>query len=232
MKIFAIDTSAAASSAAVTEDGRIISELYINVKLTHSQTLIPVCKSALDCACIQLKDIDAFAVSTGPGSFTGLRIGIASIKGMAYALKKPCIPVSSLEALAYNLSGFNAIICAVMDARCGQFYNALFKSENGEISRICEDRAIMKQNLYNELSKMSGDIILTGDGANLCFEQNTSGRYLAKAPENLRYAHASSVALAAEKHRELAEDSGKLMPRYLRLPQAERERLKRERSAN
>lgn len=226
MKILAIDTSAVASSAAVYEDGKRLSEAFINVKLTHSQTMLPMCNSVLSAIGLTLDDIDAFAVSSGPGSFTGLRIGIAAIKGMALKDNKPCYSVSTLEALAYNLSSFNGTVCAVMDARCNQFYNALFKVSNGIVTRLCEDRAITADELYNELNGIKDEIFIVGDGAELCVNNYSGSSKLTLAPLPLRYASAYSVAAATENLAPISCDE--LIPIYLRLPQAERERLERE----
>lgn len=230
MKILAIDSSAAASSAAIVSDGKCISQSYINVKLTHSQTLLPMCFSALSSAGLSLNDIDAFAVTCGPGSFTGLRIGIAAVKGMAISDNKPCYCVSSLEALAFNLLGFNGMICAVMDARCGQFYAALFKSEGGRIQRISEDEAVKAESLYERLFALNEKIYLVGDGAQLCFDgaMPQLKQKLVLVPDGLRYAHAHSAALAVIEGKIPPVDCGKLIPKYLRLPQAQRELLKRE----
>ncbi len=234
MKILAIDTSAVASSAAVFENGQCVSEVFANVKLTHSQTLLPMCDCALKSAALTLNDIGAFAVSGGPGSFTGLRIGIAAIKGMAAPEGKPCCNVSSLEALAYNLCGIDGIICSVMDARCNQFYTGLFKSENGKIERMTEDRAIAADELYSELEKIEKSIFLVGDGAELCLsgaDEKLRNR-LILSPGHLRYARANSVALAAFNHKEDFKDCSELIPKYLRLPQAQRELLKRKKEKN
>lgn len=230
MKILAIDTSAVASSAAVFEDEKCLSEVFANVRLTHSQTLLPMCDYALKSAATDLNDIDSFAVSGGPGSFTGLRIGIAAIKGMAAPDDKPCCNVSTLEALAYNLCGIDGVVCAVMDARCGQFYTALFESTSGKIIRISEDAAISAEELYSMLEKTNKSIYIVGDGTELCVRgaKDELKSKLVPAPEHLRYAKANSVALAAFNHHDDFKNCSELIPKYLRLPQAQRELLKRE----
>ncbi|MGN0661063.1 MAG: tRNA (adenosine(37)-N6)-threonylcarbamoyltransferase complex dimerization subunit type 1 TsaB, partial [Oscillospiraceae bacterium] len=141
MIILGIDTSAQTASAAVCSEDRIIACGSVNAKLTHSQTIMPLVTSLLEAAHISLDGIDAFAVSKGPGSFTGIRIGVSAVKGLAFAKSKPCIGVSTLSALAYNMLGFDGIICPVMDARCSQVYNAVFRISGGAPERLCPDRA-------------------------------------------------------------------------------------------
>ncbi len=140
MLLLSVDSSAVTASAALTEDGRVIKSEFINKGLTHSETLLPLIENVMEgCA---YKRLDAIAVTAGPGSFTGVRIGVATVKGLAFPYDIPCISVSTLEAIAYNFTDEKAVICAVMDARRMQFYNALFKVENGRVTRLCEDRAI------------------------------------------------------------------------------------------
>lgn len=226
MKILAVDTSAKSASAALVEDGVIKGEFFINTMLTHSETLMPMIDSLLGSVRIKKEEIDCFAVNSGPGSFTGLRIGIAAVKGMAFALNKPCAAVSTLESMAYNLTGDNTVICAVMDARCSQVYNALFDVSDGEIKRLCEDRALKIEELAAELACIDKKIVLVGDGANICYEKMSKEiQNVFPANENVRYQRASSTAFAAEKIAERGElkSCGELMPSYLRLPQAQRE---------
>ena len=141
MIILAIDTSASPVSAAVLRDGFLVGEFFLNTKTTHSQTLMPMVESILSLSGIGLSDIDVFAVNAGPGSFTGVRIGVASIKGMTLAQEKPCAAVSTLAAMAYGLPYTNGIVCAVMDARCSQVYNALFRLKNGSLLRNSDRRS-------------------------------------------------------------------------------------------
>lgn len=222
--ILGIDSSAITAGCALCDGGRIIAEQFLNTKHTHSQTLLPMVESMLKSADVSLSDVDAIAITSGPGSFTGLRIGIASVKGMAMGANKPCVEVSTLEAIAYNFIGIDGIICCAMDARCGQVYNALFSSRNGVITRMCDDRAIKAVDLYEEIKTLGGRIILAGDGAELLDEVTEHSFTLAPMP--LRYQRGSGVCFAAE-GRETVE-AATLMPSYLRLPQAERERLERE----
>ena len=223
--ILGIDSSAISAGCALMDDsGRIIAEQFLNTKHTHSQTLLPMIESMMKCAGVTISDLDAAAVTVGPGSFTGLRIGVSTVKGMCYGAGKKCVPVSSLEAIAYNFPGVDGTIVCCMDARCGQVYNAVFRSEGGVITRLCADRAIRLEELAKELEAMSGRIILAGDGAELA-HKSTEGKY-ELAPYPLRFQRGSGVCFAAQ-GRELI-DPAALMPSYLRLPQAERERLARE----
>ncbi len=230
MKILGIDSSAVSVSAAVCELGespRIIAEGFLNNKITHSQTLMPLVQSLLDNSKTALSDIDVFAVSAGPGSFTGLRIGAAAVKGMAYGLGKPCREVSTLHAMAYNFMLYEGLVCAVMDARVSQVYNALFEVKNGTVTRLCDDRALMIPELKAELDEKYPDreVMLCGDGAELCFGK-FGGDRIKLAPAALRYQSGTGVCLAAAGYPDIS--AAALMPKYLRLPQAERERLARE----
>lgn len=219
--ILGIDSSAISAGCALVEDDKIIAEQYLNTRHTHSETLLPMISGMLKSAGVELGDVEKIAVSTGPGSFTGLRIGISTAKGLADAVGKKCVAVSTLEMIAYNFVGVDGIICACMDARCKQVYNALFKSENGVITRLCDDRAISADELSTELGKIGGKIILAGDGAEL-MHGFTEEKYTL-APSALRFQRGSGVCFAA---RDLSEvEPAALMPKYLRLPQAERERL-------
>ena len=224
--ILGIDSSAITAGCALYDNGKVIAEQFLNTKHTHSQTLLPMVETMLKSAEVALADVDVIAVTAGPGSFTGLRIGIASVKGMAMGAGKRCIPISTLEAIAYNFVGVDGIICCAMDARCGQVYNALFKSENGVITRLCEDRAVKSADLYEELKKLDGRIILAGGGAEILDKATEHSFSLAPLP--LRYQRGLGVCLAAEGKDSI--DAAALMPSYLRLPQAERERLEREKS--
>lgn len=225
MKVLGIDSSAKSASVAITESGKVVSSFYINTGLTHSQTLMPMVENALNCADIGINDIDLLAVNKGPGSFTGIRIGVAAIKGIADVIKKPCIGISTLESIAYNLIDFNCIVCSVMDARCNQVYVALFDITDGKITRICEDMAISIDLLKNMLTKYKKIKFFVGDGAQICYNA------LGKDDENIKivgdsllYQNAVSVCHAAESYDSDVYCSGDLLnPEYLRLPQAQRE---------
>ena len=230
MKILGIDTSANVASAAICEIGespKVIASGSINTKLTHSQTLMPFIESLLKSSKTELSDIDAFAASVGPGSFTGLRIGVSAIKGMAYGLNKPCRAVSTLHGMAYNFTVSDCIVCSVMDARCNQVYNALFEIKGGKVIRLTEDRALFTEELQKELSESYADkrIILTGDGAELVYGKFGGGN-IELSPPQLRFQSGTGVCFAAEEYENI--DAAALMPSYLRLPQAERERLAKE----
>lgn len=219
--ILGIDASAISAGCALAEGGKIIAESFLNTKHTHSETLLPMISSMLKSAGVKLSDVEKIAVSAGPGSFTGLRIGISTAKGLADAAGKPCVSASTLEAIAYNFIGVDGVICACMDARCKQVYNALFKSENGVITRLCDDRAISAADLSEELSRLDGKVILAGDGAELM--HGFSEEKYTLAPPLLRFQRGSGVCFAAMNAPDIAPAA--LMPTYLRLPQAERERL-------
>jgi len=235
LKVLAIDTSASPASAAMVENQKIIGEFFINTKLTHSQTIMPMVESLLNCCETKLEDVDVLAVSAGPGSFTGIRIGIAAIKGMAYGAEKKCVPVSTLEAMAYCHLYHNGIVCSVMDARCNQVYNGLFRVENGKVIRLCPDRAISIDDLIKELENVHENIILVGDGAELCNKAMAQTSVCAQlATFNVRFQNASAVAFAAEIQALEGKtiSSKELMPVYLRLPQAERELKKKQEAKN
>lgn len=223
MKILAIDSSAKTASVAVVENGSLKSECFVNAGLTHSRTLMPMIDNALSQADMKINEIDALCVNSGPGSFTGIRIGVAAVKGLAMCDNKPCCGVSTLESAAYNFADENCIVCVSMDARCNQVYTALFRAENGEIKRLCEDKAVSVDDLCTELSAYSDKIILAGDGAEICFRafSDKLGNVVLSG-ENRRYQRAYGTALAAIKNNDFY-DSALLAPVYLRLPQAERE---------
>ncbi len=226
MKILAFDTSAKTASVAVLEDYNILCNASINVGLTHSQTLLSLCDSILKASKISLSDIDLFAVSKGPGSFTGLRIAIGAIKGIAQGLNKPCIGVSTLEALAYNFKGLSGVIVPVMDARCSQVYTAAFEVNNDYPVRISCDEAITIEELYKKLKDYKEPVTFVGDGALLCYEALKDRLKTLLAPEKLRFQDAVSVATVAKHAIDNGEKTIKaseLIPSYLRMPQAERE---------
>lgn len=224
MLICSVDSSATPASVCLLEDDRIIAEYYLNTGFTHSQTLMAMLESVLKISGKSADDIDLYAVNSGPGSFTGVRIGVSAVKGMAYALEKPCVEVSTLESMAYNLLGNHTIVCACMDARRRQVYHGLFRVDGDKIERLCDDTAIAVDDLLSGLPK-NEEIILIGDGAELV-AQSTDDPLITLAPPNLRYQRASSVALAAVEKYNRGEvvSPAALMPRYLRLSQAERER--------
>ncbi len=225
MKILALECSAVAASAAVLENGEVKASSFSNVAVTHSETLMPLAVATLEASKIPLSDIDYFAVSSGPGSFTGIRIGISAIKGLALADKKKCIGVSTLLSMAYPFRYSDGILCCVMDARCKQLYNALFEIKNGQVIRLTEDRALLCEDLANELESRYSDknVTVTGDGTAV-FMPFIEGKDNINAADPLyRYQSAVGVALAAENEVDSAVQPERLLPVYLRLPQAERE---------
>ena len=228
MKILALDSTADVGTVALCEDKKIIAQITVNTGNTHSETLLPSVESVLQLSGVQISDVDLFACSTGPGSFTGVRIGVATIKGLAYGKNKTCASISTLEALAHNLEGFDGILCPVMNARRSQVYNALFECRGGKITRLCPDRAISIEDLDKELSQIDDKIYLCGDGYSIT-QANLKVTKIEDVPYQLRLANAYSVAICAiEKYErgELVTDT-KLVPIYLRPSQAERERLER-----
>ena len=231
MLILALDSSASPASAALLEDGKILSEFYINTKQTHSQTLMPMAEAVLRLSAKTLDDVDCLAVSAGPGSFTGVRIGVSCVKGLAMARNIPCAGVSTLRAMAENARGMDGVVCAVMDARCGQVYNALFRVENGEIERLCADRALPISELYAECEAYGDKLLLVGDGAALCHKTFSAFGARLLQPQQ-QFQRASGVAIAAQEQlcagQTVTPDA--LMPIYLRLPQAERELKKKQES--
>ncbi len=215
--ILAIDSSAVTASAALCDGERVIKSEFANTGLTHSETLLPMIQRVMGDT--PYSALDAIAVTAGPGSFTGVRIGVATAKGLAFPNATPCIPVSTLEAIAYNFIGENGVVCAVMDARRMQFYNALFKVENGNVQRLTKDRAISLEDLREEL-KAFDSVVIAGDGAKLCAE-NIALEHCRIADDKRLYQNAERVAAAALQYEPIP--AKKLMPVYLRMSQAERE---------
>ncbi len=234
MLVLSIDSSATAVSVALLDDDRLIGEFFINTELTHSRTLLPMINSLLEVVSKTVSDIELIAVSTGPGSFTGVRIGVATGKGLAFPDNIPCMPVSTLESMAYNLTLTDCVVCATMDARRNQVYNAMFRIKYGSIERLCEDRAISLSDLKKDISdNYQGEhIILVGDGSKLTMRELMDlNTYVELAPPALIYQRASSVALCAKTKilaGEKPENPEKLLPSYLRLSQAERERAEKQ----
>lgn len=228
LKILAVDSSAGPASCAVYQAGKVLAGSYANTGLTHSQTLAPMINDVLKNAAVDVREIDLFAVSAGPGSFTGVRIGVAAVKGMALAGDKPCIGVSTLAAMARLVSGLpvDGLVCAAMDARRGQVYAALFETDGGKIRRVMEDTALAVEDLKKRVENHKKKVILIGDGAGLCYNAFGSKADTFLAPPHLRYQNAVGVAMEAEADPQRAVSAERLMPTYLRLPQAERE-LKR-----
>lgn len=226
MILLALDSTARVASVALCEDGTLLGEYTINNGNTHSETLLPMVESLLKLFGMEIKDIDAFAVAAGPGSFTGVRIGVATLKGLAFGTDKPCVGVSTLEALAKNPSA-DGLICPVMNARRNQVYTALFRSQNGVLERLMPDSAIAIEELDRILDGYDEPVILCGDGYEITASQLRHP--IIPLPERLRHQSAFSVALCAMEAISRGEGGNDfdLAPTYLRLSQAERERNER-----
>ena len=192
--LLSVDSSAVTASAALTDKAKVINSEFVNAGLTHSETLLPMIKRVMGTH--SFSELDAIAITAGPGSFTGVRIGVATAKGIAFNDNIPCISVSTLEAIAYNFADTDCIVCAVMDARRMQFYNALFEIKNGVVTRLCDDRAISLDDLRNELETL-GRVIIAGDGAKLCYD-NLQLDNAALAEEDRIFQNAIGVSLAAQ----------------------------------
>lgn len=224
MKLFSLDCASGAASVALLDGERLLGETFSDVALTHSQTLLPMAEELFRNTKTAPQDVDVFAATAGPGSFTGVRIGIAALKGMADAVNKPCIAVSSLEAAAYPFRTFDGIVCAALDARCNQVYTALFR--NGE--RILSDSAMLISELLERLKNHQKPVLFCADGAQKAFDVIGAQADFSctLAPAQWRSARASSVAYLAKERLQNGEEpikAGDLLPVYLRLPQAQRE---------
>ena len=231
MLILAFETSAKAGSVALVNEKKLLGESYQNTGLTHSQTLLTMAEDLLKSCGYTPKDVTAVAVAAGPGSFTGVRIGVAAAKGFAWGGELPCYGVSTLEAMAKQMGIWQGYICPVMDARRNQVYNALFHVDKGQLNRICDDRAIALSDLEQQIKNFEEPVFLVGDGSVLCY--NTlieSVPNLVCPPEHKMHQRACGVALAAKEQIDRGEtgDAAALVPNYLRLSQAERERLEKE----
>ena len=231
MLILAFETSAKAASVALLEGNKLLSECYQNTGMTHRQTLMVMAEDMLKACGMTAGHVDAVAVAEGPGSFTGVRIGVAAAKGFAWGREIPCYGVSTLEAIAASLGIWDGYICPVMDARRSQVYNALFSADCGKLTRIREDRAISLHDLSEDVKNLDKPIFLVGDGSILCY--NTLMEKvpaLVLPPEHRMHQRAVGVGLIAAQLIEagLPGDGAALTPNYLRLSQAERERLERE----
>lgn len=233
MYTLGIDSTATTASAAILKDGDCIATAALSAEMTHSETLLPLISQMLECAKINAHQLDLIACAVGPGSFTGVRIGVSIVKGLAFGTDIPCAAVSALEALAENAACLGSllpekiVISPVMDARRSQTYNALFTLENGVLKRLCEDRIIMLDKLKEELIANDSPVIFTGDGYHLAMQAITCDRIL-PFPNVYRRQNAACVALVGERQYRNNINiytADKLSPFYLRASQAERERL-------
>lgn len=232
MKILAFDGTAKAASVAVTDGDRTLGYYTVDNGLTQSELLLPMAESLLSSLKLSFTDIDLFATSVGPGSFTGVRIGVSLVKGLAFGRDIPCAAVSTLEALAENIAPLKGIIVPCMDARRSQVYSATFRCDGRNLERLTDDRAIPLSILAEELKQFKGEsIYLCGDGYNVAqLALCGYGIELSKTPELLILENAVSVARVAKRKHENGQtvSDSELAPVYLRMPQAERERLERE----
>ena len=226
--VLAVDTSAKSVSCAIAQDTRILGSFYANNGLTHSQTLMPMIEHLLSVTGIPVEKLDAVAVNAGPGSFTGVRIGVSAVKGLAFTNEIPCVSVSTLESMAQQVAATpGTLICGTMDARCQQVYSALFEiNEIGESVRLTDDAALTITELEALLVRQNRPIVLVGDGGEISYNAlKNSVPNLSLAPAAIRYQNACSTALVAIKKlmKEETVSAEALLPEYLRLPQAERE---------
>ena len=226
--VLAIDTSGPVAGCALLREGRIAHLAVMNHGLTHSETIMPAVDAALQAAGLSCRDVDVFAAVAGPGSFTGVRIGVCAAKGLAHAAGKPCARVHALEALAMNFYGFDGLCCPILDARRGQVYCAAFDMSRGMPQRALEDAA---QPLQEYLARLPGDrrLVFVGDGVPVHAEavKQALGERALIAPENLRDLRADAACLLAAARPDTWAPAAQLRPIYLRAPQAERERKKR-----
>jgi len=226
MLILSFESSAKAASVALVRDGQLVSQSTQCSALTHSRTLLPMAEDMLKNTELTLKDVDLLAVAHGPGSFTGIRIGVATVKGLAWGAQKPCVGVSTLEAMAWHGVAAGGIVCPVMDARRSQVYNALFEIRDNRPVRLCPDRPIALEELLPELRSLPAPVFLVGDGAALTAAfLEKAGLPCRMAPDNLLWQDAWGVAMAAMDKPSVS--GAELLPVYLRLSQAERERQER-----
>ncbi len=232
MLIFGLDTCCMPATAALCDGEKLTAEFVINCGRTHSQMIMPQIENMFKTLGVSCSDIDCFAVSCGPGSFTGVRIGVATLKAMAHAADKPCAAVSNLEALAHNVPYFDGIICPILDARRGQVYSAMFKGSVCGIERLTEDKAVKLSELLAELKEKNLNVLFLGDGIFVHREyiKEELGSAAHFAPPNLNMNMAGSVAYLGAKAFERGDIIGyaELTPVYVRLSQAERERLEKE----
>ena len=226
MLILALESSAKAASVALMQDAELLAQYSQCSGLTHSRTLLPMVEDMLKNTDKKLADVDFIAVAHGPGSFTGIRIGVSTVKGLAWASDKKCVGVSTLAAMAWHGAAAGGLVCSVMDARRSQVYNALFEIKDGAPERLCRDRAIALSELAAELKGYDREVLLVGDGARLSFDYLTAeGISCRIAPQNLLYQSAWGVGMEALRTEPGTADD--LLPVYLRLSQAERERQER-----
>lgn len=235
MLILAFETSAKAAGVALHDGEKLLAESYQNTGLTHSQTLLAMAEDLLRQCGHRAQELTAVAVAAGPGSFTGVRIGVAAAKGLAWGGELPCYGVSTLEAMARGMGIYDGTICAVMDARRNQVYNGLFQARQGSLTPLCPDRTIALSELEAELARLDGPIYLVGDGSVLTYGAlHGTVQNLILPPEHRLHQRAAGVALAALEQIRAGKsgNAAELVPNYLRLSQAEREKMERNAKEN
>ena len=229
MNIVALDTSGPAASCAVLRNGEIAHSIFLNQGLTHSETIMPALDAAMRASGLTCADADCFAAVAGPGSFTGVRIGVCAVKGLAHAVDKPCARIDALEALAMNFYGFDGVACPILDARRGQVYGAAFSMKNGFPERLMEDAAI-EIGAFLELLPKDRRLVFLGDGlrvhADFIRERMPEA---VLAPRNLMHLRAEAACVLAANREDEWMEAKLLTPIYLRAPQAEREKERRAR---
>ena len=227
MTTLCIDTSSITCACSVIKDGTILADTLLNNGLNHSQTLLPSVKKVFEESNTNISETELIAVTVGPGSFTGVKIAAATVKGIAFSKNIPCTAVSTLEALAYNRAD-TGTVCCVMDARRGMLYNATFRIEDGKAIRLTEDRQISCEDLFNEINQTE-DVYITGDGTDVFTKYCNERNFFPKAAEgNFKFVRGIGIYKAAENCGFKVTAHENLVPEYLRLPQAERERLEKE----
>lgn len=229
MNILAVDTSANTAAVSVVADQKLLAEEIVNYKKTHSETIMPMIDAALKNCGLDISDIDIFAVANGPGSFTGLRIGVSTVKGIAHALDKPIVELSTLEGMAYNLFMCPDIICPIMDARRQQVYNGVYTWEEGEFLTLTQPRALSIEECVEDVKKYKKRVIFLGDGVPVHIEyiKEQLGDMAVFAPASSNAQRASSLASLAAERLDSKKSCYEVTPFYLRKPQAEREREER-----
>ncbi|MDD4372122.1 MAG: tRNA (adenosine(37)-N6)-threonylcarbamoyltransferase complex dimerization subunit type 1 TsaB [Anaerostipes sp.] len=231
MKILALDSSGLVASVALLEDDTMVAEYTTNFKLTHSQTLLPMLDELKQRVQLELESIDAIAVAMGPGSFTGLRIGAATAKGLGLALKKPLIPIPSVDGLAYNLFGAKGIICPIMDARRNQVYTGFYCFKDGEFIVKKEQCAVAMQDILDELKNQDEKVTFLGDGVKVHKQliQEVLGDQAIFAPAHVNKQRGAAIGALGELYmlQGKAVTADEFEPEYLRKSQAEREREER-----
>ena len=226
--ILAVDSTSKSAGVAVADGENLLYESFMNNGLTHSQTLGPMIETALCRLGLSMKEMNAVAVTVGPGSFTGVRIGVCTVKGLAFPFRTPCIPFSTMEALALSAGPFEGVLCPVLDARRSQYYNALFeRSGDGTLTRLCADRALSHEELAAEVKNLKKKLLLVGDAAEMCYNKLDEKQGVFLSDSAFRYPRAGAMATAAANRLSAAVDGAALQVRYLRLSQAERERQER-----